>query len=64
MLRSHVISNDQCSFYILYKIIYSYGVLFLVPLCLLFQLFALRINVCEQQQEYFEEGKYNMDTTQ
>ncbi|WVZ97192.1 hypothetical protein U9M48_042745 [Paspalum notatum var. saurae] len=27
-------------------------------------LFALRIDVCEQQQEYFEEGKYNMDTTQ
>ncbi|WVZ86093.1 hypothetical protein U9M48_032931 [Paspalum notatum var. saurae] len=22
-------------------------------------LFALRIDVCEQQQEYFEEGKYN-----
>ncbi|WVZ80292.1 hypothetical protein U9M48_027782 [Paspalum notatum var. saurae] len=27
-------------------------------------LFALRLDVCEQQQEYFEEGKYNMDTTQ
>ncbi|WVZ49300.1 hypothetical protein U9M48_000669 [Paspalum notatum var. saurae] len=27
-------------------------------------LFALRIDVCKQQQEYFEEGKYNMDTTQ
>ncbi|WVZ51760.1 hypothetical protein U9M48_002872 [Paspalum notatum var. saurae] len=26
-------------------------------------LFALRIDVCEQQQEYFEEGKYNMNTT-
>ncbi|WVZ73553.1 hypothetical protein U9M48_021844 [Paspalum notatum var. saurae] len=28
------------------------------------KLFALRLDVCEQQQEYFEEGKYNMDTTQ
>ncbi|WVZ80345.1 hypothetical protein U9M48_027829 [Paspalum notatum var. saurae] len=26
-------------------------------------LFALRIDVCEQQQEYFEEGKYNVNTT-
>ncbi|WVZ86100.1 hypothetical protein U9M48_032935 [Paspalum notatum var. saurae] len=26
-------------------------------------LFALRIDVCQQQQEYFEEGKYNVNTT-
>ncbi|WVZ70504.1 hypothetical protein U9M48_019166 [Paspalum notatum var. saurae] len=26
-------------------------------------LFALRIKVCEQQQECFEEGKYSMNTT-
>ncbi|WVZ84714.1 hypothetical protein U9M48_031708 [Paspalum notatum var. saurae] len=26
-------------------------------------LVALRIDVCEQQQEYFEEGKYSMNTT-
>ncbi|WVZ89425.1 hypothetical protein U9M48_035837 [Paspalum notatum var. saurae] len=27
------------------------------------KLFALRIDVCEQQQEYFEEGMYNVNTT-
>ena len=59
-----VVTAGVLLIYVLYQIIYLYGVLFLVPFCLLLQLFALRLDVCEQQQEYFEEGKYDMDTTQ